>query len=442
MLGGYLKSRPHHHSNGGGDTAAIGIEQTESWDHHPTSPGTSSCKNTNGISPRRPTTPPSRTRDATTLKINTKKHPPPKPGGHQKAFLATLFLAILAAENTASMLARRYAVGVIHLQFSKNAVLMMNEVLKLGFSLVFVLAQPPNTRGGGRDHGGRRKHLRRVLASSRPMAVPAVVYLIVNLVSYPALERINASVFTAISQLKVLATAFFAVLMLRTPISGRKWRTLTMMVLGVTLVSWESAPDAHHHSHSDARAWDVWEMVSFDYLVGIACAMAQTLLSGFASIYFEMVLKRKGAGNGGAGGSGDGTNVGEFVFSVWDRNIQLSVYSIAIYLPIAWFETNGAVLQGWTPLVWGIACLHASGGILVALAVLYTSSITKTVAVCASLVLTTVMGYVFFEAPLNGPIMLGCFIVVLAVFGYRDDCEVDTELERLRAAAGEDFEST
>jgi hypothetical protein len=35
------------------------------------------------------------------------------------------------------------------------------------------------------------------------MAVPAVVYLVVNLISYPALERINASVFTAISQLKV-----------------------------------------------------------------------------------------------------------------------------------------------------------------------------------------------------------------------------------------------
>ena len=68
-----------------------------------------------------------------------------------------------------------------------------------------------------------------------------------------------------------------------------------------------------------------------------------------------------------------------------------------------------------------------------ALAVLYTSSITKTVAVCASLVLTTVMGYVFFEAPLNGPILLGCFVVVLTVFGYRDDCHVDDELGRLRS---------
>ena len=165
-----------------------------------------------------------------------------------------------------------------------------------------------------------------------------------------------------------------------------------------------------------------------------------------------------GAGGGGLGshsgvgeGVGGGTGVitvaatagtstippASPVFSVWDRNIQLALYSIGIYLPIAWFETNGNVLDGWTPLVWGIACLHASGGILVALAVLYTSSITKTVAVCASLVLTTVMGYVFFEAPLNGPILLGCFVVVLTVFGYRDDCDVDDELGRLRLAASQ-----
>lgn len=60
----------------------------------------------------------------------------------------------------------------------------------------------------------------------------------------------------------------------------------------------------------------------------------------------------------------------------------------------------------------------------------------KTVAVCASLVLTTVMGHLFFEAPLNGPILLGCFVVVLSVFGYRDDCDLEDELMRLQAAAG------
>ena len=351
------------------------------------------------------------------------------------AVLAAVFLAILAVENTASMLARRYAVGVLKLQFSKNAVLAVNELMKLAFS---VAMEAKRTREGARDGvsprrhsilgretpGGLRAHLRRVVRHSPRMAVPALVYLVVNLISYPALERINASVFTAISQLKVLATAFFTVVMLGTPVSLRKWRTLTVMVLGVTLVSWESAPTTTRVDGGSGRTG-----VTADYLFGVACAGAQTMLSGFGSIYFELVLKR-GVGPRDAATE---ASVVEPRFSVWDRNVQLALWSTAIYLPAAWLETGGDVLRGWTPLVWAIALLHASGGVLVALSVLYSSSVTKTVAVCASLVLTAGLGNTFFGAPLNGPIALGCGVVILSVFAYRDDCEVDETLARLRA---------
>ena len=350
--------------------------------------------------------------------------------------LAALFLAILAVENTASMLARRYAVGVLKLQFSKNAVLAVNELMKMAFS---VAMEAKRIREGARDSVSPRRHpilgrgnpkgllahLRRVARHSPRMAVPALVYLAVNLISYPALERINASVFTAISQLKVLATAFFAVVMLGTPVSLRKWRTLTVMVLGVTLVSWESAPTATRDDGGSGRTLGV----SPDYLFGVACAGAQTMLSGFGSVYFELVLKR-GVGPRDSAMEASAT---EPRFSVWDRNVQLALWSTAIYLPAAWLETGGDVLRGWTPLVWAIALLHASGGVLVALSVLYSSSVTKTVAVCASLVLTAGLGNTFFGAPLNGPIALGCGVVILSVFAYRDDCEVDETLARLRA---------
>ena len=166
-----------------------------------------------------------------------------------------------------------------------------------------------------------------------------------------------------------------------------------------------------------------------DYLFGVACAGAQTMLSGFGSIYFELVLKR-GVGPRDAATE---ASVVEPRFSVWDRNVQLALWSIAIYLPAAWLETGGDVLRGWTPLVWAIALLHASGGVLVALSVLYSSSVTKTVAVCASLVLTAALGNAFFGAPLNGPIALGCGVVILSVFAYRDDCEVEETLAKLRA---------
>ena len=61
-----------------------------------------------------------------------------------------MFLSLLAVENTASMLARRYAVGVIHLKFSKNAVLAMNELMKMAFSIAMVVGL-----GGQRSNKAR-----------------------------------------------------------------------------------------------------------------------------------------------------------------------------------------------------------------------------------------------------------------------------------------------
>lgn len=102
--------------------------------------------------------------------------------------------AVLCIENCASMLVRRYVVGIQQVQFSKNSVLCMNELLKL----MFCLAVVASTKGTGTV-----SHLSLVVKRSGLMVIPAVVYLVVNLISYPSLERINASVFTAISQLKV-----------------------------------------------------------------------------------------------------------------------------------------------------------------------------------------------------------------------------------------------
>ena len=92
------------------------------------------------------------------------------------------------------MLTRRFAVGELHLQFSKNSVLCMNEFLKLVFSLAMCACKYEQNLFS---------HTVYVMRKSALMLLPAVVYLVVNLISYPSLERINASVFTAISQLKV-----------------------------------------------------------------------------------------------------------------------------------------------------------------------------------------------------------------------------------------------
>ena len=53
---------------------------------------------------------------------------------------------------------------------------------------------------------------------------------------------------------------------------------------------------------------------------------------------------------------------------------------------------------------------------------------------CGSLVLTTILGHMLFDAPLNGPILLGCAIVITSIFGYRDDCYLEDQLREAQQA--------
>jgi len=362
---------------------------------------------------------------------NTKKN---------KHKLAALFLVALTLENTASMLARRYAVGILQLDFSKNVVLCFNEFLKLLFSLCMKYRKTDI-----KSFARLKTHIfERVVKTATPMLVPAFVYLVVNLISYPSLQRVDASVFTAISNLKVLATAIFAQILLNSRISNRVWRTLTQLVLGVTLISWESSPNnpvIHKRVHQN---WyeHISDMFDLSYAFGVFLALVQTMLSGFGSVYFEKVLKKRikedeeeNLGKkldvespSSASLAKSSSPFSSTELDVWDRNIQLALCSILIYMPISIYETKGNLFQGWTFLVIVIAALHALGGILVALSVLYSSSVTKTVAVCAALVLTTVFGHILFFEPLNGPILLGCAMVIISVWAYKDDAYVEAKL--------------
>ena len=255
---------------------------------------------------------------------------------------ASLFLVALTLENTASMLCRRYAVGILKLDFSKNTVLCVNEFIKLGFSLFMKYRQFENSFTRMRLH-----LLNCVVRKASPMLVPALVYLVVNLISYPSLQRVDVSVFSAISNLKVLATAVFAQMLLDSQISNRVWRTLVQLMLGVTLISWESSPNnpiVHKRVHQN---WyqHVFDMFDLSYALGVFLALLQTFLSGFGSVCFEKVMKtgRKMNNQSYQNNDDDSKALSFTNVDVCDRNIQLALCSICIYSQISIWETKGDI---------------------------------------------------------------------------------------------------
>jgi len=140
------------------------------------------------------------------------------------------------------------------------------------------------------------------------------------------------------------------------------------------------------------------------YLIGLAATFAEVMISGLICVYFEKVLKDT-----------------KEVFSVWDRNLQLAFWSIAIYLPITMYEEPSDPFHGWSAVTFGCAFLGMLGGVLVALSIKHTDSIMKTIATTGALVLTTGLNAAFFNGPRNLPMLVGGLIVIVSVFSYSDN---------------------
>lgn len=322
------------------------------------------------------------------------------PAIEAKQPLVALKLVVLIAvmlQNTAYALARRYSRGHLRETYSTSSVLMVMEASKMVLSMgMIVYAGAPSDVPSG-SAGSKYFFL---LRHSQKMMVPAVVYLVMNILGFVALGNIDAATFSIIAQMKVFTTATFSVLMLNRGLAPRKWRALTTLVIGVVLISHESMPKSKSGSERTAAH----ERQMTEWLVGMAASLGDVVLSGFVSIYFEKVLKSKSE-----------------TYSVWDRNFQLAFWSMVIYLPIMVYDNPNNPFAGWSGTTAVCAAVGALGGVLVALSIKLADSIMKTIATTGAIVLTTALNAVFLDGPYSLPIASGALVVVVSVFNYNDN---------------------
>lgn len=317
--------------------------------------------------------------------------------GITKPPMIALKLVVLLAvtlQNTAYALARRYSRGHLRETYSTSSVLMVMEAAKILLSMgMIVYSGAPSDVPVG-SSGSKYVFL---IRHSQKMMVPSVIYLVMNILGFVALGHIDAATFSIIAQMKVFTTATFSVLMLDRSLAPRKWRALCTLVIGVILISHQSMPrsEGNHAAH---------ERMMTEWLVGMAASLGDVILSGFVSIYFEKVLKSKTE-----------------TYSVWDRNFQLSFWSMIIYLPIMIYDNPVNPFAGWSGTTAVCAAVGALGGVLVALSIKLADSIMKTIATTGAIVLTTALNAVFLHGPYSLSIASGALIVIVSVFNYNDD---------------------
>ncbi len=312
-----------------------------------------------------------------------------------------LCVGFLCLQYATYALLRRYATGILREDWGFASVLGVGEMIKFGIALVAISKLDGASEAPEGPLPGRLKYL---IETSRKMAVPAFIYLTMNFLGFYSLRRVDAGTFAVVQQSKVFFTALFARVMLGRTLSVPKWCALVMLVLAVTTISLYAHPDrgcgTTTLASTASAAASAAAQAGVSYVAGVAAVTLDSALSGFATVYFEKVLKTT-------------------VLTVWDRNLQLAFWSMLIYLPWTVYENPTNPFRGWSMITLLVAAIGAVGGILVAFVIKYADGLAKNLATASSVVITTAASHVLFNAPMNAAIVLGSLIVIVAGFTYQ-----------------------
>ncbi|GMH54290.1 hypothetical protein TL16_g01643 [Triparma laevis f. inornata] len=303
-------------------------------------------------------------------------------------------LLILLLQNASYTLLRRYSIGVRHDTYNYHECLFLAELFKLLLSLKKIHADEEYENKGVTF----QKYIQGIVLESQKMMILAWIYALMNVLSFVSLARIDASTFTIVAQLKVLSTGFFSYLILSKQFNKVKIVALFNLVCGAILVTTPSISndgDAENDKSGGGK------------FIGVCAVALEVMLSGFASIYFEKVIK------------GAGLKSGQPLLGIFERNVQLALHSLPFYFVMIMFSSNA--FSGWNLYGIMLAVLGGGGGILVALSVKYADSILKTLATSGSIVLSTLLGYLWLDGPLTFVMIIGVGLVLAAIWLYTFD---------------------
>jgi Nucleotide-sugar transporter len=239
-----------------------------------------------------------------------------------------MVLIVLSLQNSLFTVLRRYSQGIRKETYSKYEVLMVGEIIKLLFSAymihgtIIISVVKGNTTStttpattitnvSTSDDPTNESLMKRLLYltnNSGKMIGLALIYGVMNILSFVALRNIGAGTFTIFAQCKILTTAAFSALLLQRQYSITKWRALLALVLGVLLFSEPIWNKPTISSVDDTTTKTPTKESGAMVVVGIVAVLIEVILSGFASIYFEKVIK-----------------LDPLPLTIWERNFQLAL---------------------------------------------------------------------------------------------------------------------
>lgn len=311
-----------------------------------------------------------------------------------------IIFAILTLQATCYFSLLRYSRTRPHKMYFTSTAVFLAEVIKLLVTLVVIVFQHRNL-----------KQLGSFLVDSfllNPMvtlklSLASVLYVIQNNLVYIAMTHLESTTFQVLNQLKILSTAIFSIALLKRQLTKRKWISLFLLSLGVTMVQVDSQTSVQAVILTDSNNPTTKNKQSS--ILGFSAVLASSLASGFAGVYMEKIFK------------------GQKRKSFWVANAQLYAIGVILGLVGVFYQDGGGIAKmgffyGYDLVVWLVILFASAGGIIVSLTLKYASCITKGFATSFAIVLSSfVSAYVFNFIP-SMQFIVGAASVVAAVLTY------------------------
>ena len=222
--------------------------------------------------------------------------------------------------------------------------------------------------------------------------VPSGLYVVQNNLQYIATSNLPAEVYQVLSNMKIVTTAIFSVLMLSKKQTSLQWTSIIALTLGIAIVQVSQSKGSSRGENQNQ-------------FLGLIAVLSAACTSGFAGVYFEKVLKSTNS-------------------SIWLRNIQLALIGLGFGSVACIASDYDKIVEkgffyGYDLIVMAVIFLAALGGLVVAVVVKYADNVLKGFAASASIVLSCIVSnFVFKDSQLNAAFVIGAIIVIGSAYTY------------------------
>lgn len=334
---------------------------------------------------------------------------------HNRMALISMFL--LVTQGTVTTILLKISRSRPGTPYLGSIIVILVELTKLAAcSLMQLRETATEARRTGAPLGAAvRQEFQMIAARSRPMALPAGLFVCQQLLIIVAATNLDVVAFQIFNQsFKVVPTALFAFWLLGQRLEAVQWGSIPVLALGVIMVTLNNGDGgggkvkAAAESGAHLSSW----------FIGMLACSATGLSSAFAGVYFEQYVK--------------GSNAASLAV----RNIQLGMYGVPLSTgyALAWdwraLQAGGA-LQGFDSLTWVVIVLSACGGLVVGSVVKYCDNVVKNFALAVSVILTTLAAIPVFGQWPTPAFLLGVVFVLLSLAMYSKNVRLPNA-QRLR----------